>query len=84
MPFTGSWVLDYASKCSVSKWLKTLNISSNTVIDNQGFTMQIEHINGKCFLEGGLIYIENDRLYRIGKTKFRFMTHHIWFIPKRN
>ena len=80
MPFTGSWVLDYASKCSVSKWLKTLNISSNTVIDNQGFTMQIEHINGESFLEGGLIYIENDRLYRIGKSLNSFQE----FIRKEN
>ena len=68
MPFTGSWVLGYASQNNVAEWIKTLNISKNTVIDNQGFTIQIERINGECFLEGGLIYIENDRLYRIGKS----------------
>ena len=68
MPFTGSWVLDYASKHNVSKWLNTLNISNNTVIDNQGFTIQIQCINGECFLEGDLIYIENNKLYIIGKT----------------
>ena len=68
MPFTGSWVLDYASKHNVSDWLKTLNISNNTLIDNQGLTSRTQCINGECFLEGGLIYIENNKLYRIGKS----------------
>ena len=68
MPFTGSCVLDYASKHNVSDWLKTLNISSTTVIDNQGLTSRIQCINGEWFLEGGLIYIENNKLYRIGKS----------------
>ena len=68
MPFTGSWVLDYASKHNVSDWLKTLNISNNTVIDNQGLTSRIQCINHEWFLEGGLIYIENNKLYRIGKS----------------
>ena len=68
MPFTGSWVLDYASKHNVSDWLKTLNISNNTVIDNQGLTSRIQCINGERFLEGGLVYIENNKLYRIGKS----------------
>ena len=58
MSFTGSWILDYASKHNVSDWLKTLNISNNTVIDNQGFTTRIHCINDEWFLEGGLIYIE--------------------------
>ena len=68
MPFTGSWVLDYASKHNVSDWLKTLNISNNTVIDNQGLTSRIKCINNVWVLEGGLIYIENNKLYRIGKS----------------
>ena len=68
MPFTGSWVLDYASKHNVSDWLKTLNISNNTVIDNQGLTSRIKCINDVWVLEGGLIYIENNKLYRIGKS----------------
>ena len=80
MPFTGSWVLDYASKHNVSDWLKTLNISNNTVIDNQGLTIQIQCINGEWFLEGGLIYIENNKLYRIGKTVNSFQE----FIRKEN
>ena len=67
MPFTGSWILDYASKHNVADWLKTLNISNNTVIDNQGLVSRIQRINHLCFLEGGLIYVENYRLYRIGK-----------------
>ena len=68
MPFTGSWVLDYASRYNVAGWIKSLNISNNTVIDNHGFCMQIQCINGDCFLAGGLIYIENNKLYRVGKS----------------
>ena len=68
MPFTGSWVLDYASRYNVAGWIKSLNISNNTVIDNQGLAMQIQCINGESFLGGGFIYIENNKLYRIGKT----------------
>ena len=68
MPFTGSWILDYASKHNSSDWLKTLNISNNTIIDNQGLTSRIQCINDEWFLEGGLIYIENNKLYRIGKS----------------
>mgnify|MGYP001626860170 CR=1 FL=1 len=68
MPFTGIWVLDYASKHNVSDWLKTLNISNNTVIDNQGLTSRIKCIDDVWVLEGGIIYIENHKLYRIGKS----------------
>ena len=80
MPFTGSWVLDYASKHNVSDWLKTLNISNNTVIDNQGLTSRIKCINDVWVLEGGLIYIENNKLYRIGKSINSFQE----FIRKEN
>ena len=68
MPFTGPWVWDHASKHNVSEWLKTVNISNNTVIDNQGFISRIQCINDEWLLEGALIYIEHHRLYRIGKT----------------
>ena len=49
MPFTGSGVLEYASKHNVSEWLNTLNISGNTVIDNQGFTIRVLCINDEWF-----------------------------------
>ena len=68
MPFTGFGVLDYDSKHNVSDWLKTLNISNTTVIDNQCLTLRIRCINDVLVLEGVLIYIEKNKLYRIGKT----------------
>ena len=74
MPFTGSWVLDYASRYNVAGWIKSLNISNNTVIDNQGLYMQIHCINGECFLAGGLIYIENNKLHRVGKSVNSYQT----------
>ena len=74
MPFTGSWVLDYASKYNVADWIKSLNISNNTVIDNQGFVFQTQCINNEYFLEGGLIYIEDNKLHRVGKSVNSYQT----------
>ena len=74
MPFTGSWVLDYASRYNVAGWIKSLNISNNTVIDNQGFIFQTQCVNDKWFLEGGLIYIKDNKLHRVGKSVNSFQT----------
>ena len=68
MPFTGSWLLDYASRYNVAGWIKSLNISNNTVIDNHGFCMQIQCVNNDYYLAGGLIYIEHNKLYRVGQS----------------
>ena len=74
MPFTGSWILFYSSQHNVADWIKSLNISNNTVIDNQGFIFQTQCVNDEWFLEGGLIYIEDNKLHRVGKSVNSYQT----------
>ena len=68
MDFTGSWVLIYASKKCVSRWLTTLNISNNSVIGNDGSVMEIKQVNENNYLAGGLLFFRNNQLFRIGKS----------------
>ena len=67
MPFTGTWFL-IDPTCGVSNWLRALNISNDSVIDNCGLISQLKHVNGSTFLEGGSIFISDDLFYRVGRT----------------
>ena len=70
--FTGTWILIYASKQTVSNWLINLNISNNTVICNDGTFMKIRQSNDFFYLGGGLLFVCNDKLFRVGKSRGSF------------
>ena len=72
------FVLFKSTECGgLDKELKY--ISNNTVIDNQGFIFQTQCVNDEWFLEGGLIYIEDNKLHRVGKSVNSYQT----FIRKK-